>query len=255
MIIGALLVAAGLLSSPYGTVKAVSGVVKLRTHGVVAVLSQHSVGKALLDGDSVMVALHSTLVVKLQRGGMHTFTPSTVWQPLLSPLPAADAAAYKALQTAFDAALIRRAAFRFPSGQPVPCTLFTIAPQRGPYKVTAGDDVLFDGPVLNHRAIVKALLAARDVRHLASITIAAGGRKPYEAYLMPHDQEADLLSALGAADECKAGDAHHLARAVAFSHYGLFEFALYELKQMHRRPPQAVLASASEIVAVRPPRS
>ena len=127
-LVHALFFAALLGDHPFGTVKTVTGAVTLSSHGVQTALTKNSVGKALLDGDLVLVAKNSTLVVKLTTGGTQSFATKPTWQNLLIPVVAGDAKAYKAVSKCsaqFDVAVIRRGevASSSPSGPAVPCSL------------------------------------------------------------------------------------------------------------------------------------
>src|SRR5579862_2980524 len=198
MLASALLALASIAASQFGTIKTVSGTVHRLSHGVVTALDKKSVGKPLLVGDSVKLDHGASLVVNTSKGTV-PFKPSPAWQPLLTPLSAEDKQAYKTLQSAFDAAVIRRGGgFLFPSGMPVPCTLFTILGPPGPYRVVADDSVLYDRPRLDQAALAKAMLAARDARNVTSVTVTAG-RNTVEVPLMPRDEETDLLNQLAAA--------------------------------------------------------
>jgi hypothetical protein len=256
MVTCAALILAALLDIQYGTVQSVSGTVSIRSRGVDTALTPKSVGKVLLDGDLAMVAKGSTFVVKLANGrGTKSFPVMSTWQSLLVPVSPTDAAAYKEVQKAFDVAVIRRGGgIAFPSVTPVPCTLFTIVGHPGPYKVAADDVVLYEQPTLNQAALSKAMLDARDTRHVSLVTITVG-RSTLDVALMPRDEEATLLSELDAADKRHDANSRHLTRALAFAQHRLFEFARYEVDQLSRAASDAILTAYSRgLPSVRPTR-
>ena len=257
MLASALLAVAVIAASQAPTVQSVTGTVSRRSQGVVSVLTKKNVGKALVYGDSFNVAQGCKITVRTPTttgpSATQIFNPSPSWQPLVTPLSVADQAAYTALQSVFDAAVIRRdGGITFPSVFPIPCSLVTIVAPSGPFKVTADDIVLYDRPDLDQRSLAQALLRARDVRRVTTVHFEAGSYH-VDSPLMPHDEEAALLTDLQAADERHEANARHLARAGAFGQHRLYEFARYELNQLPRTMSERIKSRALQSFApIRP---